>query len=394
MITAGIICECNPLHEGHLALIRAARAHGADCVVCLMSGCFTQRGEPAVAEPYRRAEALLRADGGADLVLELPFPYSSAGAEFFALAGVRILSSLGVDELWFGSECGDLSALLPLAKAAETEEFRASYAQAAETGTAQAFFDTLRQVCPDAPVCRPNDILAVSYLRAILRTGACLSPRTVRREGCPYRETNLPDAGMIPSASALRARILTDGPDAARQYLPDASFRALRDAAGEGTAPASWKPAERLLLASLRLCPDGEAEATAELSGGLGNRLCRAAAEATSFDELLALAATKKYPTARLQRGILFFLCGVRPDDLRAEPAFVRLLGATPAGRDFLSSRRHIPLPVVTKHADLPRSPAAARQSELDRRARALYSLCLPSPLPLSALLFRPPVVE
>ena len=116
----GIICECNPFHRGHQYLIERAKASGADTVVALMSGYFVQRGEPAVASPFLRAEALLRC--GADLVLELPFPYAAASAEYFADAGVDILERLGVDELWFGSECGDLRMLRNVSELTESEE--------------------------------------------------------------------------------------------------------------------------------------------------------------------------------------------------------------------------------------------------------------------------------
>ena len=92
MRSIGIVCECNPLHGGHQYLIQQARAAGADAVICVMSGCFTQRGEAAIADPYTRAHALIL--GGADAVVELPFPYSCAGAEFFASAGVEILNLL------------------------------------------------------------------------------------------------------------------------------------------------------------------------------------------------------------------------------------------------------------------------------------------------------------
>ena len=109
MRTAGIVCECNPFHAGHGYLFSAARASGVDAVIAVMSGCFTQRGEAAVADPISRARILLL--GGADAVLELPYPFCSSSAEYFSRAGVEILDRLGVDELWFGSECGDLDRL-------------------------------------------------------------------------------------------------------------------------------------------------------------------------------------------------------------------------------------------------------------------------------------------
>ena len=87
----GIICEFNPIHQGHARLISCAREEGL--VVCLMSGNFTQRGEAAVLPPVPRATMAIAA--GADLVLELPFPYACASAAYFAGAGVEILAGWG-----------------------------------------------------------------------------------------------------------------------------------------------------------------------------------------------------------------------------------------------------------------------------------------------------------
>ena len=47
MKTDGIICEYNPFHNGHARQFSLLRAAGYDRIVCLMSGNFVQRGEPA-----------------------------------------------------------------------------------------------------------------------------------------------------------------------------------------------------------------------------------------------------------------------------------------------------------------------------------------------------------
>ena len=109
MRTVGIICEYNPFHTGHKRQIDILRSMGYDCVICAMSGNYTQRGELAIFDKYTRAESALH--GGADLIVELPFPFSSLSAEGFANAGVHILSSLGVDAISFGSECADVTLL-------------------------------------------------------------------------------------------------------------------------------------------------------------------------------------------------------------------------------------------------------------------------------------------
>ena len=114
MKTAGIICEFNPFHEGHRFLIDNVRQGlNPDAVVCIMSGNFVQRGQPALWDKYERAEAAIK--GGADIVLQMPICVSLSSAKYFAKGSIEIVKSLGLDYLCFGSECGDLNVLNKLA---------------------------------------------------------------------------------------------------------------------------------------------------------------------------------------------------------------------------------------------------------------------------------------
>ena len=70
MKITSVICEYNPFHRGHAYQLAEMKKRGA--VVAIMSGSFTQRGTPAVLMKYDRARAAIY--GGADLVLELPYP--------------------------------------------------------------------------------------------------------------------------------------------------------------------------------------------------------------------------------------------------------------------------------------------------------------------------------
>lgn len=106
----GLIAEYNPFHNGHAyQLAEVKKISHCDAVVVVMSGHFTQRGEPAVYDKWLRAEMALR--GGADLVLELPIAYSARSAYYFALGGVLTLAACGIQTLAFGSESADLDAL-------------------------------------------------------------------------------------------------------------------------------------------------------------------------------------------------------------------------------------------------------------------------------------------
>ena len=282
MKTIGIICECNPFHAGHGYLISQAKASGADAVVALMSGCFVQRGEAAISDPFSRAAVMLL--GGADAVLELPFPYCAGSAEFFGGAGVEIFDRLGVDELWFGSECGDLERLDRLSTALDDPAFWERYAKSAEgnEGTAAAFFSCLQAFCGDNDPCLSNDILAISYLRALRQRGSRIKPVTVKRVGSAYREALVEDAMQFPSATALRRLWRAEGLEAVLPYLPKGAKEILAPCVKKGGAPAELKNAEALILGHFRLTDRERLEDIAELSGGLGNRMAELSHKADS----------------------------------------------------------------------------------------------------------------
>ena len=115
MRSVGIVCEYNPFHLGHARQLEAVRRMAPEAaVVCLMSGFYVQRGQPAVFDRTVRTKAALLA--GADLVLELPVTVSLRSAEGFAAGAVELLSRLGVEGLCFGAETADREQLLDTAQ--------------------------------------------------------------------------------------------------------------------------------------------------------------------------------------------------------------------------------------------------------------------------------------
>ena len=108
MSVIGIVCEFNPFHKGHKYLIDSVKQQG-DIIVCVMSGNFVQRGEPAIFPKDVRVEMALNC--GADIVLELPFVYATASAEIFARNAVKILDSFGCDKIAFGAETANAKEL-------------------------------------------------------------------------------------------------------------------------------------------------------------------------------------------------------------------------------------------------------------------------------------------
>lgn len=375
MARFAIICEYNPLHNGHAFHLDSARYAGAKAIVCVMSGNFTQRGEPAVAHKYTRARIALAS--GADLVVELPFPYAAGSAETFAAAGVALADALGADTLFFGSECGDVAHLVSMAATACSAEFKQIYQTLIKTNIgnaaayAKAYEHTLGHPFPSLS----NDLLGVAYCKAILSGRYDLTPLCIKREGAGYRDTD--PTGVYPSATALRMLLSDKGLNTLESYMPQPAYRTLKQAWERGEMLHSDSAYGTALLACLRMQSKEQLSNAALCSGGLGSRIHSAAHQAKDLTTLYQLCAHKALPDSHVRRAVLYAALGVCERDLHIPPAYVTVLAANACGRRLLAELRHTcPVPLVTKPADAPN----CRQRELTDRADALYTLSLAAP--------------
>ena len=362
----GIICEYDPFHLGHKRQFELIRAQLPDArIVCLMSGCFTQRGMPAVHLPRERARAALLA--GADAVFELPCAFAVRDAEHFALGGVEILTRLGfVTHISFGAEDG-IEKLLPAAELLEqaTEAFTRALHESLDNGCsfAAAQGQALTACLGGELWSRPNNILALCYLRAILRLNSPLIPLPVLRKG-DYHAQAL-NENEWPSATAVR------------KAFHEGRFE-------EADASCGWplphspvcKPdaLDSLLLYRLRSMAPAALALLPDCTEGLENRLAACAQQAVTRDELLSLLKTKRYAHARLSRLCCHALLDMSADLLsrHPHPEYVRLLGLRKEDGDLTAQFRQSGIPVISKAAD------GDRMSEcyqLDLRAYDLWAL-------------------
>lgn len=360
----GIICEYDPFHRGHAHQFALIRRQWPDAsILCLMSGCFTQRGMPAVHPPRQRALAALQA--GADAVLELPCAFAVRDGEHFALGGVELLTRLGfVTHLCFGAE-DPVHTLLPAAGLLEspTPAFTAALREGLEHGLsfAAAQGRALERCLGGDAWQKPNNILALCYLRAIARLHSPLIPFAVSRRGDYHAKKLTGDSW--PSATAVRAAFFQgrqEEADAACGYALPRQPVCKPDAL------------DKVLLYKLRQASLSDLAALPDCSEGLEYRLRDCARKAASREELLLLLKTRRYALARLSRLCCHALLDVRQAFLDAQPRAeaVRLLGlrqATPLTSLFSQSG----LPILSKPSAFP-SEAITR---LDQRAYELWAL-------------------
>jgi len=384
---AGIIAEYDPFHKGHAAHIAATRADNggnATHIVAVISGNFTQRGEPALLSKFHRAEMALA--NGADLVIELPLPWAMAPAEFFAAGGVAILNALGcVDLLSFGSECGDISTLRQLADLPRNPAYQDALRHSLSSGipyaaAGQVAAATLLGEQSATHLCSPNNTLGIEYIRAAALQGADFDFFTLQRQGALHNDT-APNQGFA-SASLLRGLTRDGKAHQAAEFMPDSAASILLDADAEGKAAVRTEKLESALIAHLRCMSEQEFLSLPWLSEGLENRLYRTSRAASGYTDLLAEAKTRRYPMARLRRVLWSSLLGMTAADCRGLPPYIRILGMNQRGREILNASSPT-LPILTRTAQLGNLDDRCRRIfDLECTATDLHALCMQHPAP------------
>ena len=111
MQAVGLVVEYNPFHNGHFHHVQEAkRMTKADIAIAVMSGQFLQRGEPALVDKWTRTKMALAS--GVDIVIELPYVYSTAPANEFARGAITLLDAMNCGTFAFGSEQGTITPFL------------------------------------------------------------------------------------------------------------------------------------------------------------------------------------------------------------------------------------------------------------------------------------------
>lgn len=358
MKNVGIICEYNPFHNGHARQLRAVREQGGVCV-CLMSGNYVQRGEPAIFDKWTRAKAAALC--GADLVLELPVTYALRSAEGFAAGGVEILDRMGcIDGLCFGSETDDINIIMSTAKALDTPEFSQKLKKELKSGVS---FPTARQLALEAMgedgsvLETPNAILAVEYCKALLRRNSAIQPLLIHREGDYHGGTD-PDA---PSASFLRTQTDWHG------YVPEDAL-----ACFAGVPRHSVAAGQRAWLARLRSMEEAEFERLPFGSEGLWRKVLSACRTEPTLEAIVQAAKSKRYTRTRLMRLLLCACLGITEETLMQPAPYVRVLAVNGRGQRVLrQAKQGGELPLLHTGQRAPDCAYAA----LERRAADLFPL-------------------
>jgi len=363
MQAVGLITEYNPLHNGHLYHLRQAKKlTQADCSVVVMSGNWLQRGEPALLDKWTRTQLALEA--GVDLVVELPVFYATQPAHLFARGGVEILTALGCESLVFGTEHPELNferllTALPKTKAA-FKHYNATYASQ---------FNSALQQTTGVSLTHANDMLSFCYYLANQHFGEQLKLVPIKRQVAVHSDDEIQPASAFASGTAIRTAAMLKKWDQVQAVVPAQTLKQLQTQRLQ-TWDDFWPYLQyQLLTASVT-----QTHQIDQMAEGLEYRMKETVQAATSFEDLMTRAKSKRYTYTRLQRVATAALLQLTAAEVQTAQThnYVRVLGCSPAGQAYLHQvKKHLSLPLYTKiNKDLRLHGLA-----LDYRAGRVYEL-------------------
>lgn len=376
MTIAAIIAEYNPFHNGHEYMIKKIKEDtGADYVIAVMSGAFTQRGIPGIADKFTRAK--MAAVCGVDAVFELPVRFATSNAEVFATGAVSFFQALScVDYLVFGSECGTLSEFMEAADflMKEPEEFQTALRQYLKQGHSypKAFSMAVKTSAAEQTVSvspefleQPNNVLGLEYVKALKRFSSSIRPHTISRTGTGYHDEHSSfskEAGtLIASASAIRTALETQtgSISLAQPLLPPDAYQVFVESYGT-LGPVSLN--DFSLLLSVRLASETKDSLASYLDvpGELADRIYSFRHEYKSVTELISAIKHKQYTYARINRALLHILLNLKDTGkkISASPTeplvpYGRLLALRKDSSAVIKElKAHSQIPIITKPSE------------------------------------------
>lgn len=343
----GIIAEYNPFHNGHFYHMQEAkRATNAEYCVCVVSGNFTQRGEPSIINKWSKAYMALCC--GADLIIELPTIYSTSSAENFASGAIKILNSLKiVTDVAFGTECNDIATLNNIANVvySEPKEYKnilnhelkrgLSYPSARENAIMMYLNDIKRYANVMAS---SNNILAIEYLKALKAQKSRINPIAIKRNKVYYNDETIVDG--LASATAIRKFLARKEYADVRKVVPRSTYQILGEEIKKGKVILSIKDFEKEIIYNLRKMSIEEIANLPDVSEGLEYSIKRAAEESNDINEIIEKIKSKRYTQTRIQRILIYSLLNINKKDMQNSKniiPYTRILGFNQRGRMLLS---------------------------------------------------------
>ncbi|MFD1471088.1 nucleotidyltransferase family protein [Companilactobacillus mishanensis] len=325
----GFVAEFNPFHLGHKLFIDKIKTkYHPDVLIAVMSGNYVQRGDFAVMNKWKRAQ--IAVEYGVDLVIELPFAYAVEPAELFANGAIRLLNSIGIDHLVFGTEDDvdfiDLVTKINDSKIDFTQDYTQNYASNLNNQYANEGIDL---------VGKPNKLLGLSYAKSIVDNHYDILVDTILRKENDY------------SSSEIRKRLSKQNDLSVDKLVPKETSDQLN-----GDQLVSWDTFYKFLEYNILTSSTNELQLIYQMVEGLENKFKKDILTSKTFEEFLFNIKSKRYTRSRLKRLSIYTLLNVKDEEINEvyQHPYLRILAFNKVGQTYLNNvKKNLDFPLITK---------------------------------------------
>ncbi len=339
MESVGIIAEYNPFHNGHLYHLEQVKKKYPNAVIVLvMSGNFMQRGDVAIFDKWKRTKMAL--SHGVDLVIELPFPFATQSADFFADGAITLLEECKVSKVIFGSESNQIQDLETIAKTQienkELDSLVQVYSKLGNnypTALSLALLDLTGK-----KIETPNDLLGVSYLKSIYQNQYQIQAETIQRTNDYHNkelEKSISSATAIREALKEKKSIENQVPKDTLLYYEDFHFL------------EEYFPILKYLILT-----EKDLSIYQTVDSDIASTFQEHILHVNSLEELITSIKSKRYAYNKIKRMLIHILCRFTKEkaNLFQKISYIRILGMNEKGRKYLHSiKKDLSLPLISK---------------------------------------------
>lgn len=344
----GIICEFNPLHNGHVYFINKIKElYPNSIIILVLNGYFLERGDISIESKEEKTRLAL--ENNIDIVLELPALYGTMSADIFASTSLEILNNMHITKLIFGSESNDINTLTNLAKEELNNDFNIKVKEYLDKGYN---YPSALSKSLNTNIKTPNDLLAISYIKAIIRNNYDIKPITIKRTN-DYHDLISNDE--IISASNIRNKL--DNNINIDKYIPSNS----------NILNINYDLLFKLI--KYKIITEDNLSQYETVDEGIENKLKKEIYKSNNIDELIHNIKSKRYTYNRLKRMLIHILLGIKSQDTNIKLEYIRLLGFNNKGKLYLHNIK-TDIPIITKYRNID-----SKIKLYEDRASYIYSL-------------------
>lgn len=355
----GIIAEFNPLHLGHIHLIEETKKlYPNSTIILITNTTFTQRGEINILNKWNKTKLSL--NNNIDLVVELPFAYATQSADIFAKGALYILNQLKIDTLVFGSESNNIEKLINIAKTQLTNKnynpLVKKYLKEGinyPTAMSKALEKILGYTTNEA-----NDLLAISYIKEIIRNNYNIKPISIKRTNNYHSKTITTN---IVNASLLREMIKNK--ENIKNYTPPHTQELIET----NLSNESFFP-----YLKYKILTETDLSIYQTVDEGIENRIKKVINKSHTWKELIENTKTKRYTYNKINRMYIHILTNFTKEEAKQiKIDYIRVLGFSPLGRQHLNKiKKDLSIPLITNY-----KPNISKLLELEFRTTSIYAL-------------------